>query len=95
MVKEVEIAKLHSDLSKAVTTRYELLSQHLPENIRMRKKGALKTARANMKRLKYLETDFWHKKLDECQSANKKGYLGSMYRILRQLEAQTVNHHNH
>ena len=86
--KEDELAKIHSDISKAVTARNEALSQHLPEYILMRKKRDLKTARVNMKkRLKQLERDWWDKILAECQAANEKVDMGSKYEILRQTQA--------
>ena len=89
MGKEDELAKIHSDISKAVTARNKALSQHLPEYILMRKKRDLKTARVNMKkRLKQLGGDWWDKILDECQAANENVDMGSVYEILRQLGAR-------
>ena len=88
--REEELNELHEAISKAVSERNEALARDLPQDIIMRKKSDLKTARGNMKkRLKTLESEWWEKILEECLEANEKGDIGSVYRILKQLGSRT------
>ena len=83
---EEEIANLHNDIAQAVQCRNQAMENNChPDNI-MRIKERLKKARREMKkRLKTLEAEWWDKLLSECQAANEKGDMGTMYRLLRQL----------
>ena len=62
------------------------MESNMPENEIMRTKEDLKVARQNMrKELRRLEREWWDNILTQCQEANEKGEMGTMYRILRQL----------
>ena len=83
---EEQLAELHRKISEAVTARNEAMECELPNEIIMRKKDDLRETRRDMKRtLRTLEREWWDKLLSECQAANEKGQMGTMFRILRQL----------
>ena len=83
---EDELSQLHNSIASAVRDRNESLEQDRPLQDILRNRDNLRKARAKMKgKLKELEREWWDKILDECQQANIKGDMGTMYRTLRQL----------
>ena len=87
---EDEIKNLHDNINGLVMRRNEVLPRRssISQDIDHFQNNLRKARRAMKRRLRQLERNWWAEIVDECTAVAERGDMGTMYKILRNLETR-------